>query len=63
MTGFGVLTDEEADIKPAKRKMATTLVDRMAGDFDPDVDDDESAAQELVQARLNGREVIPVAEV
>ncbi len=62
---FGVLTDEEPDIKPAEREMATMLVDQMAGDFDPDAyeDDYEAAVQELVQAKLDGREVTPAAEI
>ena len=44
--------------------MATSLVDSMTEDFDPDQYHDEyrEALQQLVEAKVEGREVTPAAE-
>ncbi len=57
---FGVLTDEVPEVKPAEREMARMLVDQMVGDFDPGSyeDDYEVAVRRLVQAKLDGDEVV-----
>ncbi len=54
---FGSVDTSEA--KPAEVKMATMLVDTLAGDFDADEyeDDYRSAVEELVTAKIEGGEV------
>lgn len=61
---FAVLADDAPEVKPAEREMAHMLVEQMAGDFDPEdyEDDYERAVKQLVQAKLDGAEVTPVAE-
>jgi DNA end-binding protein Ku len=58
--------DEDVDLRPQERAMAESLVASMAGDFDPDVytDDYREALQQVIEAKIEGREVIetPQAE-
>ena len=58
--------DEDVDLRPQERAMAESLVASMAGDFDPDVytDDYREALQQVIDAKVEGREVIetPQAE-
>ena len=58
--------DENVDLRPQERAMAESLVASMAGDFDPDVysDDYREALQQVIEAKIEGREVIetPQAE-
>jgi DNA end-binding protein Ku len=62
--GFSFL-DEDVDLRPQERQMAKSLVESMAGDFDPDQYSDEyrAALQEVIDAKIEGREVVaPTAE-
>jgi DNA end-binding protein Ku len=54
---FGAVDVEDA--KPAEAKMATMLVETLAGDFDPDEfeDDYRDAVEALVKAKIEGGEV------
>ena len=56
---FGFL-DEEVDVRPQELQMATSLIDSMTVDFDPDEYHDRyrEALQELVDAKVEGRDVI-----
>ena len=58
--------DENVDLRPQERAMAESLVASMAGDFDPDAysDDYREALQQVIDAKIEGREVIetPQAE-
>ena len=58
--------DENVDLRPQERAMAESLVASMAGDFDPDAysDDYREALQQVIEAKIEGREVIetPQAE-
>ncbi len=55
---FGGL-DGADEAKPAERKMATMLVETLAGDFDPSEfeDDYQGAVEALVKAKIEGGEV------
>ncbi|MFV2101901.1 Ku protein [Micromonospora sp. LOL_024] len=61
---FGFL-DEDLKIRPPELSMATSLVDSMAGDFHPDefTDDYRAALQEVIDAKVEGREVVQPEEV
>ena len=52
--------DEDVDLRPQERAMAESLVASMAGDFDPDVytDDYREALQQVIEAKIEGREVV-----
>ena len=58
--------DENVDLRPQERAMAESLVASMAGDFDPDAysDDYREALQQVIDAKIEGSEVIetPQAE-
>ena len=58
--------DENVDLRPQERAMAESLVASMAGDFDPDAysDDYREALQQVIDAKIEGREVVetPQAE-
>jgi DNA end-binding protein Ku len=58
--------DEPVDLRPQERAMAESLVASMSGDFDPDVyaDDYREALQQVIDAKVEGREIIeaPPAE-
>ncbi len=56
---------EDVDLRPQERQMAKSLVESMAGDFDPSQYTDEyrEALQEVIDAKVEGREVTaPTAE-
>ena len=55
---FGFL-DEDIDVRPQELRMASSLIDSMTVDFDPDEyhDSYREAVQELVAAKTEGREV------
>ncbi|QKW11841.1 Ku protein [Verrucosispora sp. NA02020] len=61
---FGFL-DEDLKVRPPELAMATSLVDSMAGDFHPDefTDDYRAALQEVIDAKVEGREVVQPEEV
>ncbi|MBQ1027777.1 Ku protein [Micromonospora sp. C95] len=61
---FGFL-DEDLKIRPPELAMATSLIDSMAGDFHPDEfsDDYRAALQEVIDAKVEGREVVQPEEV
>src|SRR6476661_6963924 len=58
--------DEHVDLRPQELGMAESLVASMAGDFDPDAysDDYREALQQVIDAKIEGREVVetPQAE-
>ncbi|TCB99557.1 Ku protein [Micromonospora zingiberis] len=61
---FGFL-DEDLKARPPELAMATSLIDSMAGDFHPDefTDDYRAALQEVIDAKVEGREVVQPEEV
>jgi DNA end-binding protein Ku len=61
---FGFL-DEDVEIRPQERQMAQSLVASMAGHFDSDefTDDYRAALQEVIEAKIEGREVVEADEV
>jgi len=56
---FGFL-DEEIEVRPQELRMASSLIESMTVDFDPDEyhDSYREALQELVNAKVEGREVV-----
>jgi len=56
---FGFL-DEDVDLRPQERQMARSLLDSMAGDFDPSeyTDDYRQALESVIEAKVEGREVV-----
>jgi DNA end-binding protein Ku len=56
---FGFL-DSDVDVRPQERSMAESLVASMSGDFDPSeyTDDYRKALQEVIDAKIEGREVV-----
>jgi DNA end-binding protein Ku len=60
---FGFL-DTDIAIRPQEAKMAASLVASMAGDFDPSQFTDEyrAALEEVIEAKVEGREVVEAAE-
>ncbi len=61
---FGFLEDE-IEVRPQELRMASSLIDSMTVDFDPDEyhDNYREALQELVAAKVEGRQVVqPEAE-
>jgi DNA end-binding protein Ku len=56
---FGFL-DSDIDVRPQERQMAESLVASMSGDFDPSeyTDDYRAALQEVIDAKIEGREVV-----
>jgi DNA end-binding protein Ku len=62
--GFAFL-DEDVQLRPQERSMARSLVESMAGDFDPGQYTDEyrNALQQVIDAKVEGREMVtPSAE-
>ncbi|SCL37411.1 DNA end-binding protein Ku [Micromonospora pallida] len=61
---FGFL-DEEITVRPPELAMASSLIDSMAGEFQPDAftDDYRAALQEVIDAKVEGREVVQPEEV
>jgi DNA end-binding protein Ku len=63
-TAFPFL-DDDVDVRPQELRMASSLIDSMTVDFDPDEyhDDYREALLEVVAAKVEGREVVqPAAE-
>ncbi|MEE6261368.1 non-homologous end joining protein Ku [Plantactinospora sonchi] len=62
--GFGFL-DEKITVRPPELAMASSLIDSMAGEFEPDVftDDYRAALQEVIDAKVEGRQVVQPEEV
>jgi len=60
---FGFL-DSDVDLRPQERSMAESLVASMSGDFDPSEyqDDYREALQEVINAKIEGREVVEPEE-
>jgi DNA end-binding protein Ku len=56
--GFDFL-DENVSVRPQELSMATSLIDSMTADFEPDeyTDDYREALQEVIDAKVAGREV------
>ncbi|MEV4626697.1 Ku protein [Micromonospora sp. NPDC049523] len=60
---FGFL-DEDISVRPPELAMASSLIDSMAGEFEPSVftDDYRAALQEVINAKVEGREVVQPEE-
>lgn len=60
---FGFL-DEDIETRPAELAMASSLIDSMAGSFQPDefTDNYRAALQEVIDAKVEGREVVQAEE-
>ena len=52
--------DQDVAVRPQELAMATSLIESMAGDFEPDqyTDDYRAALQEVIEAKVAGREVV-----
>lgn len=61
---FGFL-DEDIQVRPPELAMAGSLIDSMAGEFDPTdyTDDYRAALQEVIDAKVEGREIVQPEEV
>jgi DNA end-binding protein Ku len=60
---FGFL-DEDVQLRGPEKQMAASLIESMAGDFEPEQYTDEyrEALQEVIQAKIEGREVVEAEE-
>ncbi|MFC7529507.1 Ku protein [Actinoplanes sp. GCM10030250] len=60
---FGFL-DDDIETRPAELAMASSLIDSMAGSFKPDefTDNYRAALQEVIDAKVEGREVVQPEE-
>ncbi|WP_320068182.1 Ku protein [Micromonospora sp. RTGN7] len=60
---FGFL-DEDLKVRPPELAMASSLIDSMAGEFEPGAftDDYRAALQEVIDAKVEGREVVQPEE-
>jgi DNA end-binding protein Ku len=56
--------DQDIDVRAQELRMATSLVDSMSEDFDPEQYHDEyrEALQQVIEAKVEGREVTPAPE-
>lgn len=61
---FGFL-DEDIQVRPPELAMASSLIDSMTGDFHPEeyTDNYRAALQEVIDAKIEGREVVQPEEV
>jgi DNA end-binding protein Ku len=61
---FGFL-DDDVEARPAELAMAGSLIESMAGDFEPEqyTDNYRAALQEVIDAKVAGREVVQPDEV
>lgn len=57
--------DEDVSPRPAELAMASSLIDSMAGEFDPDqyTDNYRAALQEVIDAKISGREIVAPPEL
>ncbi|SDT72319.1 non-homologous end joining protein Ku [Actinoplanes derwentensis] len=60
---FGFL-DDDIETRPAELAMASSLIDSMAGSFEPDefTDNYRAALQEVIDAKVEGRQVVQADE-
>jgi DNA end-binding protein Ku len=60
---FGFL-DDDIELRPQEKQMARSLVESMAGDFEPDqyTDNYREALQAVIEAKVEGREVVEAEE-
>jgi DNA end-binding protein Ku len=60
---FGFL-DEDVELRPQEQAMARSLLDSMAGDFEPEeyTDNYRAALQSVIEAKVEGREIVEVEE-
>ncbi|MFN2560935.1 MAG: Ku protein [Jatrophihabitans sp.] len=60
---FGFL-DDDIDLRPQEQTMARSLLESMAGDFDPTqyTDDYRAALQSVIGAKIEGREIVETEE-
>src|SRR5262245_4949688 len=58
------LPEDEAEIKPAEKKMAAQLIEAMTGEFDPAQYRDEyrEALMQVIESKIEGRETVEVEE-
>jgi DNA end-binding protein Ku len=56
--------DEDIEVRPPELAMAASLIDSMAGDFEPDefTDNYRAALQEVIDAKVEGREIVQPEE-
>jgi len=56
------LPEEEAEIKPAEKKMAAQLIEAMTGEFDPAQYRDEyrDSLMQVIESKIEGRETVEV---
>ena len=56
------LPEEEAELKPAEKKMAAQLIEAMTGEFDPSNYRDEyrEALMQVIESKIEGRETIEI---
>ena len=56
------LPEEEAEIKPAEKKMAAQLIEAMTGEFDPSNYRDEyrEALMQVIESKIEGRETVEI---
>ena len=60
---FGFL-DDDVELRPQEKQMARSLVESMAGDFEPEqyTDNYREALQAVIEAKVEGREVVEAEE-
>ena len=56
--------NEDIELRPQERQMARSLVESMAGDFEPEeyTDDYRAALEAVIEAKVEGREVVETEE-
>lgn len=56
------IPDEEVELKPAEKKMASQLIEAMTGEFDPSAYRDEyrEALMQVIESKIEGRETVEV---
>ena len=60
---FGFL-DEDVEVRPQEQQMARSLLESMAGDFEPEqyTDNYREALESVIEAKVEGREVVEAEE-
>ena len=60
---FGFV-DEDVEVRPQELSMATSLIESLSGDFEPEQyhDDYRQALESLIEAKVQGREVVSATE-
>ncbi|WP_375499702.1 Ku protein [uncultured Jatrophihabitans sp.] len=56
--------DEDVELRPQEQQMARSLVESMAGDFEPELytDNYREALESVIEAKVEGREIVEVDE-